>query len=73
MNLFSSFLSVMTHVLRVLFLMLGWHVIWLPNGMEVNNKWSCCKKKKKVMWKMDVVERSVSRVGCTNCPLGNTS
>lgn len=46
MNLFSSFLSVMTHVLRVLFLMLGWHVIWLPNGMEVNNKWSCCKKKK---------------------------
>lgn len=35
----------MAHLLRVLFITLVWHVIWLPNRIEVNNKWSYCEKK----------------------------
>lgn len=70
MNLFSCFPSAMAHLLRVLFIKLTWHVIWLPNGMEVNNKWSHCKI---IMCKMDEVEYLVSRIFCTISPLGNTS
>lgn len=53
MNLFSCFPLAMAHLLRVLFIKLAWHVIWLPNGMEVNNKWFHCKI---IMYKMDEVE-----------------
>lgn len=70
MNLFPCFPLAVAHLLRVLFIKLAWHVILLPNGMEVNNKWSHCKI---IMCKMDEVECLVSRISCTISPLGNTS
>lgn len=65
MNSFSYFPSALAHLLSVLFIMLGWHVIWLPNGMEVNNKWSHCKI---ILCKMDGVECLVSRISCNISP-----
>ena len=59
MNWFPSFSLAMAHLLRVLFIKLAWHVIWLLNGMEVNNKWPHCRI---IMQKMDEVECLVSRV-----------
>ena len=38
MNLFSGFPWAMAHLLRVLFIKLALHVIWLPNEMAVSNK-----------------------------------
>lgn len=58
MNLFSCFPWAMAHLFMVLFIKLAWHVIWLPNEMEVNNKWSHCKI---IMCKMDEVECLVSK------------
>lgn len=70
MDLLSRLPSAVAHLLRALFIKLAWHVIWLPNGMEVNNKWSHCKV---IMCKTDDVEHLVSRTSCTISPLGNTS
>jgi hypothetical protein len=50
MNLSSCVHLAMAHLLRVLFIKLARHVIWLPNGMDVNNNWSHCKI---IMHKMD--------------------